>query len=243
MTKSLKYAILLIVQQQGWELVSATAGTPGAFAGAKVRGEPRRRKMSKKNVSAIVSGAGFLAAVWTVLVSAVHKLGGTDEQIHRLATPEGAETVEKMAALIVGKPEQAASWWATIFTALIRACGFTWQNQNVTAENFPNSGEPGQVEVVSIKARLAELGRQWLSTVEVKVYLDSLGLRPATLLELILWWLANPAKHANCLVVALGQVWQSYVPSVYGDGGFRYLNLYTVRDGWSEVFEFAAVRK
>lgn len=204
--------------------------------------------MSKKNVSSIVSGAGFLAAVWTALTAAVRKLGGTDEQMHRLSTPEGAETVERMAALIVGKPEtQAApvsSWWSAIFIALVRACRFTYMNPAITAENFPcGDVKPGQVVVISIKARLAELGRQWLSTKEVMAYLAELGYRPATLLELLFWWLANPTKQANCLAVALGQVWRGLAPCVCGNGGSRDLSLDSVLVDWNEYCEFAAVRK
>ncbi len=57
--------------------------------------------MAKKDVSAIVSGAGLLTAIWTELVNAVRERGGTDEDIHRLSTPAGRETVDKMADCVV----------------------------------------------------------------------------------------------------------------------------------------------
>jgi len=59
-------------------------------------------KMAKKDVSAIVSGAGLLTAVWTELVGAVREYGGTDEDIHRLSTPAGKKTIQAMAKSIVG---------------------------------------------------------------------------------------------------------------------------------------------
>jgi len=56
--------------------------------------------MSKK-ISAIVSGAGLLAAVWTDLVKAVREKGGSDEDLHRLSTPDGKATIEQIALVIM----------------------------------------------------------------------------------------------------------------------------------------------
>lgn len=56
--------------------------------------------MPKQDVSAIVSGAGLAASIWTALDRAVRKAGGTDHDIHRLATPDGEETLGKIAVLI-----------------------------------------------------------------------------------------------------------------------------------------------
>ena len=53
-----------------------------------------------KNVSAIVSGAGLIAGIWTEIVKAVRERGGTDDDIHRLATPDGASLIGKVAQLI-----------------------------------------------------------------------------------------------------------------------------------------------
>lgn len=56
--------------------------------------------MSKKNVSPIISGAGFITGFITELVTAAREFGCSDEEIHRLVTPEGRETVRAMAKLI-----------------------------------------------------------------------------------------------------------------------------------------------
>ena len=58
--------------------------------------------MAKKDISSIVSGAGLLTSVWTELMAQVKKHGGSEEDIHRLTRPEGAETIAKIAELIVG---------------------------------------------------------------------------------------------------------------------------------------------
>lgn len=55
----------------------------------------------KKDVAPILSAMGVLMSIVTDLVKFVTKLGGTMEAIHRLATPEGAETLEKVAKVIV----------------------------------------------------------------------------------------------------------------------------------------------
>lgn len=56
---------------------------------------------SKKQIEAIVSAMGIFMAIMTVLVELVKKLGGTMENIYRLATPEGRSTLERVAQIIV----------------------------------------------------------------------------------------------------------------------------------------------
>lgn len=57
--------------------------------------------MPKYEPSVLVRGAGLAASIWTALDKAVQKQGGTAEDLHRLATPEGEELVGKIADLIV----------------------------------------------------------------------------------------------------------------------------------------------
>ena len=56
---------------------------------------------SKKEVEAIVSGMGVFVAIISSLVELVKKLGGSIEMIYRLAKPEGSETLEAIARIIV----------------------------------------------------------------------------------------------------------------------------------------------
>jgi hypothetical protein len=68
--------------------------------------EDNMSKKSRKEVEAILSGMGVFTAIISFLVELVKKFGGTMEDIYRLATPEGSETLEKIARLIVGGAEK-----------------------------------------------------------------------------------------------------------------------------------------
>ncbi len=89
--------------------------------------------MSKK-ASAIVSGAGFVAGFFTDLVAEVRRAGGTDEDIYRLATPDGKSTLAEMARLIVAKVAKSA---AKTFAELLAACRQGWVNPDFNEANFP----------------------------------------------------------------------------------------------------------
>jgi hypothetical protein len=55
---------------------------------------------SKKEVEAIVSAMGVFTGIISSLVELIKKFGGTMENLYRLATPEGAETLEVIARII-----------------------------------------------------------------------------------------------------------------------------------------------
>jgi hypothetical protein len=57
---------------------------------------------NKKEVEAIESAMGVFTAIISNLVELVKKFGGTMENIYHLATPEGKETLEAIAKIIVG---------------------------------------------------------------------------------------------------------------------------------------------
>ena len=63
--------------------------------------------MPKQSVSQLVGGMGVAMSLITSLVKEVRKRDGTDEDIHRLVTPEGEETLARIASVIVeaGKPK------------------------------------------------------------------------------------------------------------------------------------------
>lgn len=62
---------------------------------------------SKRQVEAIVSAMGVFMAIMTSLVELIKKLGGTMENLYRLATPEGKETLEAVAQIIVDGANRA----------------------------------------------------------------------------------------------------------------------------------------
>lgn len=197
---------------------------------------------SKRDVPLLVRGAGLLTSIFSGLVAAVKKRGGSEEQIHQLATPEGEAMLAKIADLIVGKTAEAASAisvvWSAVLGWVIGACRFTYVNPNITAENFPP--QPGDFTVKEVE--VVNFGRN-VSTEEARKLLDERGLRPATLMELLWWWLMHPEKHSDCLVVALGSLWTGHVPYVSGGGSLRRLFLGPVANDWDAFFSFAGVRK
>ncbi len=73
-------------------------------------------KRSKKEVEAIISGAGLFMDLVIILVAAVKKFGGTMGQLHKLVTPEGRETLEKVARIIAGFAEATTYKVAECFT-------------------------------------------------------------------------------------------------------------------------------
>ena len=198
---------------------------------------------SKRDVALIVRGAGLLTSIFSALVTAVQKRGGTEEQIHALATPEGETALAKIADIIAGKTAEVTAAvqvaWSTLFTWLVGLGRFTYVNLAITAENFPC--QPGDfvatMDVVIVKITKV------MSTKAVLALLDEQGLRPATLVELLWWWITHPKEQSNCLVVALGSVWGSFVPYVYGSGDDRKLILSLVERVWDEDYAFAGVRK
>lgn len=208
----------------------------------------------------IVSTLWWLAKVLTALIGAVQdlgkKLGLTDEQVdakvHCLSTKDGAVVIKQVAEVIIGKQPTASvpaptDWWDKFLEMMISACGFvSYRNPDVNGKNFPYQDgdlEPKRVETLSIKQKLCELGKSNMSTQEVRDYIDSMGYRSATLVELLWWWLKNPAKHADCLVFALGSVWRGLVPCVRGHGGGRGLYLLSSERDWRRLCSFAVVRK
>ena len=58
---------------------------------------------TKKEVEAIVSAMGVFQSFISNLVELVKKFGGSVENIYRLVTPEGAETLEAIARIIVDR--------------------------------------------------------------------------------------------------------------------------------------------
>jgi len=199
------------------------------------------KQRSAAERSAIVGAAGMMSAVWLALQAAVRQLGGKDEDLYRLNTPEGQTIIDKMAELVVGTVlaplTQVA--WNLVLNWIIGACRFvTYMHPDITAEHFPL-----QLRDLTIKEVIDVAIPRSMSTPDVLKFLDEKGLRPATLVELLWWWLTNPAKQSNCLVVALGSVWDGRAPCVCGGGVDRYLDLLALALDWSANCTFAAVRK
>ncbi|MGD0977252.1 MAG: hypothetical protein ABR875_03095 [Minisyncoccia bacterium] len=207
--------------------------------------------MAKNNPSSVVSGAGFLTAVWTEFMSVAQKLGVTDEQIHELSKPEGRDKIAKIAEAMA---KAIASITAGIFSILldyslplsdmITAGKYDWVNSDITAKHFPLDKSGGKVE---LDAQLIHYGKS-MSSEQVISDLDSKGLRPALLPELLAFGAKYPDKQRDFPIIALGSKWRDphgslRVPDLDGGGSGRDLDLRWFDDEWGGYCRFLAVRK
>lgn len=129
---------------------------------------------------------------------------------------------------------------------MISACGFvSYRDPDINDKNFPyqdGDSEPKQVKTLSIRQKLRELGQTTMSTQEVGDYVDAQGYRSATPVELLWWWLKNPAKHNDCFVFALGSLWRGRVPYILARDVHRELDLRSAGRDWLKDCSFAVVR-
>ncbi len=203
----------------------------------------KKGKRTDKEIAQMIGGGRKIFKIILGLAAAVEAVGGTARDLERLEPDKAgaAQLLGQLAQLIVGKLSapvvQVA--WNTMLVWIIAACQFVnGVHSDITAEHFPL--RPGDL---TLKEVIAVTIPHSMSTPEVLKLLDGQGLRPATLVELLWWWLTHPAEQANCLVVALGSVWAGQSPCVDGDGGYRRLHLPSLAVDWGSLYAFAAVRK
>jgi hypothetical protein len=90
----------------------------------------------------------------TNLMEAVHRLGGSDEDIHRLADPERSRsTWDQIAAVVMSNPitltYKVLVDYAKTLSEMIEAGSYDWVNDDITQDHFPVQGEGSQeVEAV-----------------------------------------------------------------------------------------------
>lgn len=92
---------------------------------SKKRGQDELEKMG--------SVAGVLLSIIEALVVLVREFGGTFADFHRLTTPEGADDLKAIAAIIAGAKKTVGK----SFKDLLAACKQTWVDPRFNADNFP----------------------------------------------------------------------------------------------------------
>ena len=94
-----------------------------------------------KNISAIVSGAGWLASFADALFKALRERQISDEDVHRLAadTKEGRVLIGKIADLFAEARHTLSD--------MISAGKFHSVNSNITEEHFPSEKIRGKVKI------------------------------------------------------------------------------------------------
>lgn len=147
---------------------------------------------SKKEVSNIVSGAGLLTRIFTDLDKQVRELGGTDEDWHRLTTPNGAEIIRTMAEAIVGPPPGRirGEWLRTrnvrrTITEMIEAGNYRYVDDVVGMLVREEGEEEERAASGHVDFQAVLIDSLGLETPEVTDRLRMRGLRPARIEELL----------------------------------------------------------
>lgn len=128
-------------------------------------------------------------------------------------------------------------------SAVIKAGKYDWVNSDITEKNFPATREEGTEEVAF---ELVHFNRV-ISSDGALAEMYKVGLRPATLEELLAFGAKYPEEQRKYPVVALGSVWRHlndrHVP-ILGSGSVgRYLHLDWFGDDRNGDYRFLAVRK
>lgn len=229
------------------------------------------RKKSPMEVQMMVDGGVNLLNIIIALVAAVRalatKLKKSDAEwttaLHRLSKPEGRETLERLAEIIMVSAQpaiQAATAVAEKVTDTFKVmvdylkptydqlkASFDWVNGNfahVTFELIERCKGISQ-EAREITFQYVHLG-VYASTEAVLAEMYRMGLRPATYLELLAFAKQFPNEQRKHPILALGSFW--VIPGGYRGAacldegaGKRGLSLLWCVDGWRGVCRFLAV--
>jgi hypothetical protein len=204
---------------------------------------------TKSKVSAMVSGAGMAADVWTRLDREVKAQGGTDDDLHLLARVEGQGMISQIAATLVRAGATTRNAYPVTIdydqslADMIAAGKYDWKNEDITAKNFPMQGNGA----VNLKIVLIHPNRNIESEDSVREQ-DQIGLRPATLPELLAYGAKYPETQREFPIVALGSSWvcpHGYrsVPYLSDWDEERDLCLGDWDGAWGARYRFLAVRK
>ncbi|WKZ27323.1 MAG: hypothetical protein QY311_01015 [Candidatus Paceibacterota bacterium] len=127
---------------------------------------------------------------------------------------------------------------------MIAVGAYDYAISDINASNFPLTGNGRQEVVVET---VYYDGRE-MTTSEVLADLESKGMRPATLPELLALGTSHPDLQYEFPIVALGSVWQHrdggrFAPCLDRIGSERGLSLSWYDGRWDDDCRVAAVRK
>ena len=202
----------------------------------------------KKNVSAIVSGAGWIGSFADGLIRELRKRNVPDEAIHSIVVEDGELSIGKIADMLAEIIQRAKNVYTLTINYNrsvedgVKAGKYDWSNSDITSSHF-SSEETGTKEV---SIELIHFGRDMVID-EALSELDRMGLRPATIKELLPLGEKHPDLQKEFPIIALASVWRS--PFGYrrcacldGFGSGRGLHLCWVGSRWLDNCRFAAVR-
>ena len=125
---------------------------------------------------------------------------------------------------------------------LIKAGNYSYTNSDITSDSFP-SKEKGTVNLEAILFEPKDYSRSEGILKEMETH----GLKPATLKELLEFGIKYPKEQLKHYVAALGSVWRRpdggrYVPVLNGDGSERHLDLVWFGGSWAQDYRFLACK-
>lgn len=199
--------------------------------------------------SAVVRGASKAASIWSKIDAAVKAKGGSEDALDSLDRKEGAPLVDVIADILV-KAELKTRTRFTVevdytkpIADMVTAGGYNYANPNITAENFPVTGN-GTVECEVI---LVHFDRNIKSEAAI-TELEQMGLQPAKIEHLLALGAKHPDLQREFPIICLGSSWVDSdgdrdVPCLDDWGARRSLDLHWFGDVWVGDCRFAAVRK
>ena len=205
----------------------------------------KRKERSMATKSQVVSWMGVSLSIVQGLLKEVQKLGGGDEHVRKLATPEGEGLLTELAQKLVGVVRQTFKVvvdYGRNLGQMIATGKYDWVNESITQENFPVTGQGKQEReivlfhfnrLISYDDAIAEMGQA--------------GCEPADIADLLALGEAQPELQRQFPIVALKNVWRDprgyrFVPYLARSGVGRGLYLRCCGADWSESCRFAAVR-
>lgn len=130
-------------------------------------------------------------------------------------------------------------------TEMIRAGNYDAVERNIDADHFPIKDQ-GKI---GLDIELIHYGKYMFGD-DIIRDLNSRGLRPATLPELLAFGSAYPNKQREFPIMALGSLWRRWhgfrcVPFLHGldSNSRRWLSFRFWFGGWYDICRFAAIRK
>jgi hypothetical protein len=206
--------------------------------------------MAKKNVSLLVSAAGWIAGLVEKLVNALRERGVTDEEIHGLVTEKGDALIGKIADTIAEFVKEAKNIFHLIIGSknrtteeMVEAGKYDWANDDVNSKNFPMRPRPAGKRVIE----LIEFDHD-VSSEEALEEARKQGLEQPDYEDALDFGEQFPEIQRKRPIVFLHKPWQDpdgnlRVLVLSGDSSLRELRLAWFDHGWDRRCVFAFVRK
>lgn len=180
---------------------------------------------------------GIIIACALAIGGLIHAIGGFDSKLDKQsASREVTSNIE------VSDPMRVTVDYSQPLEEMIAAGRYGRVNSNITEENFPIKGS-GKVD---LNLELVCFNK-YISSNEAIAELKKLGMRPATLPELLAFDEKYLEEQRKYPILALGSVWRDWdgrnAPCLWDGSDGRRLRLYWIEVVWGGDCRFLVVRE